>query len=219
MIRLENITKYYILQNKQRHYIFKNLNFSFPDDCSIGLLGKNGAGKSTLLRILGGLELANKGRVITNQKISWPIGFSSGFQVSLSARDNIKFIARVYGYNSNEIKEKIEFVREFAEIGSFFDEPVRNYSSGMKSRISFGISMAFDFDYYLIDEAGAVGDPSFKKKSVELYEKKLSKSKVIMVSHSVNEIKRWCSKVVILANNEAKIYDVDEGLKIYKESC
>ncbi|MBZ7987912.1 ABC transporter ATP-binding protein [Campylobacter canadensis] len=219
MIRLENITKYYILQNKQRHYIFKNLNFSFPDDCSIGLLGKNGAGKSTLLRILGGLELANKGRVITNQKISWPIGFSSGFQGSLSARDNIKFIARVYGYNSNEIKEKIEFVRAFAEIGSFFDEPVKNYSSGMKSRISFGISMAFDFDYYLIDEAGAVGDPSFKQKSVELYEKKLSTSKVIMVSHSADEIKRWCNKVVILANNEAKIYDVDEGLEIYKESC
>ncbi|WP_172232828.1 ABC transporter ATP-binding protein [Campylobacter canadensis] len=219
MIRLENITKYYILQNKQRHYIFKNLNFSFPDDCSIGLLGKNGAGKSTLLRILGGLELANKGRVITNQKISWPIGFSSGFQGSLSARDNINFIARVYGYNSNEIKEKIEFVRAFAEIGSFFDEPVKNYSSGMKSRISFGISMAFDFDYYLIDEAGAVGDPSFKQKSVELYEKKLSTSKVIMVSHSADEIKRWCNKVVILANNEAKIYDVDEGLEIYKESC
>lgn len=219
MIKLENITKYYILQNKQKHYIFKNLNFSFPDNCSIGLLGKNGTGKSTLLRILGGLELANKGRVITNQKISWPIGFSSGFQGSLSARDNIKFIARVYGYNSDDIKQKIQFVREFAEIGSFFDEPVKNYSSGMKSRISFGISMAFDFDYYLIDEVGAVGDPSFKKKSIKLYEKKLSTSKVIMVSHDTKEIKKWCDKVVILANNEAKIYSVDEGLKIYKESC
>lgn len=220
MIKLENITKYFVLNNKKRHYIFKDLNFTFPDNCSIGLMGKNGAGKSTMLRILGGLDIPNRGKVIVDKSISWPVGFAGGFQGSLSARDNIKFIARVYGYKGEALKEKIEYVKEFAELGDYFDEPIRSYSSGMRSRISFGLSMAFDFDYYLIDEAGAVGDPSFRAKSRAIYEEKLSKSKVIMVSHDINEIKTWCDKIVFLENGAAIIYDdVEVGINKYKESC
>lgn len=163
MIRLEHLTKSYPL-NKGRHYVFKDLTFEFPDDCSIGLMGRNGAGKSTLMRILGGMDMPDKGRVITDKKISFPIGIGTHFQSSLSSRDNIKFLARVYGYKGDALKEKIAFVEDFAEIGKFFDEPSGILSSGMKSRVLFGMSMAFDFDYYLIDEAGAVGDPAFKKK-------------------------------------------------------
>lgn len=216
MIRLEHLTKSYPL-NKGRHYVFKDLTFEFPDDCSIGLMGRNGAGKSTLMRILGGMDMPDKGRVITDKKISFPIGIGTHFQSSLSSRDNIKFLARVYGYKGDALKEKIAFVEDFAEIGKFFDEPSGILSSGMKSRVLFGMSMAFDFDYYLIDEAGAVGDPAFKKKSEALYQEKLSTSKVILVSHSVSEIKKWCHKIIYIQDGVAKVYDdVDEGIKAYQ---
>ena len=216
MIRLEHLTKSYPL-NKGRHYVFKDLTFEFPDDCSIGLMGRNGAGKSTLMRILGGMDMPDKGRVITDKKISFPIGIGTHFQSSLSSRDNIKFLASVYGYKGDALKEKIAFVEDFAEIGKFFDEPSGILSSGMKSRVLFGMSMAFDFDYYLIDEAGAVGDPAFKKKSEALYQEKLSTSKVILVSHSVSEIKKWCHKIIHIQDGVAKVYDdVDEGIKAYQ---
>lgn len=216
MIKLDHVTKSYPL-NKGRHYVFRDLTFEFPDGCSIGLMGRNGAGKSTLMRILGGMDMPDKGKVITDKKISFPIGLGAFFQGTLSARDNIKFLARVYGYKGNALREKITFVEEFAEIGKFFDEPIGILSSGMRSRVSFGMSMAFDFDYYLIDEAGAVGDPSFKKKSEELYQQKLSTSKVILVSHSISEIKKWCHKIIHIQDGIAKVYDdVDEGIKAYQ---
>lgn len=161
--------------------------------------------------------MPDKGRVITDKKISFPIGIGTHFQSSLSSRDNIKFLARVYGYKGDALKEKIAFVEDFAEIGKFFDEPSGILSSGMKSRVLFGMSMAFDFDYYLIDEAGAVGDPAFKKKSEALYQEKLSTSKVILVSHSVSEIKKWCHKIIHIQDGVAKVYDdVDEGIKAYQ---
>lgn len=171
MIILDNLTKSYRLNSGERHYVFKNLSFEFPENCSIGLIGANGAGKSTLMRILGGMDIADSGKVKTDKTISWPVGLSGGFQGSLSARDNVKFVSRIYGYESESMREKVSFVEEFAEIGQYFDEPVKTFSSGMRSRVAFGLSMAFDFDYYLIDEAGAVGDAKFKKK-VMLFIKK-----------------------------------------------
>lgn len=217
MIQLKNLTKSYPLNSGKRHYVFKDLNFIFPDNCSIGLMGRNGAGKSTLMRILGGMDMPDRGKVITDQKISFPIGLGAFFQGTLTARDNIKFLTRVYGYRGEALKEKIAFVEEFAELGKFFDEPVNVLSSGMRARVSFGMSMAFDFDYYLIDEAGAVGDPTFKKKSAKLYQEKLSKSKVILVSHSLSEIRKWCDKIIHLDNGVVTIYDdVEEGIKAYQ---
>lgn len=217
MIKLDNITKFYVLSGGQRHYIFRNFSFEFPDNCSIGLMGRNGAGKSTLMNMLSGAEVPNKGRIITNKRISWPLGLNGGFQGSLTARDMTAFVARVYGFRGKKLKEKIHFVQEFAEIGKFFDEPMANYSAGMRSRIGFGLSMAFDFDYYLIDEAGAVGDPAFAKKSKKLYEEKLSKSNVIMVSHNVDEIKQWCDKIILLRDGNVDVFDdVDEGIAAYQ---
>ena len=166
MIKLDNLTKFYPLSNGDKHFVFREFTFTFPDDCSIGLIGRNGAGKSTLMRLLSGADIPNAGRVITDKKISWPVGLAGGFQASLSARDNVKFVARVYGYKGKALEEKVRYIEEFAEIGKYFDEPMNTYSSGMRSRIGFGLSMAFEFDYYLIDEAGAVGDAKFKKKSI-----------------------------------------------------
>ncbi|EAI8103179.1 ABC transporter ATP-binding protein, partial [Campylobacter coli] len=193
------------------------LTFEFPENCSIGLMGRNGAGKSTLMRLLSGSELPDKGKIITNKKLSWPLGLSGAFQGSLTARDNAKFVARVYGYKGEELHEKVKFVEDFAELGKFFDEPMNTYSSGMSARIAFGLSMAFDFDYYLIDEAGAVGDPKFREKSHKLYKERLSQSKVIMVSHNVAEIKEWCDKIIFMENGKATVYDdVDEGIAVYQ---
>ncbi|MDR1460645.1 MAG: ABC transporter ATP-binding protein [Campylobacteraceae bacterium] len=217
MIKLENLTKSYPLENG-RHYVFKNLSFEFPENANIGLIGPNGAGKTTLMNILGGTDIPDKGRVMTDKSISFPIGFGGGLQGSLSAKDNIKFVARVYGFTGAKMTEKIKYVEEFAEIGEFFDQPVKTYSSGMKARVSFGLSMAFDFDYYLIDEAGAVGDASFKKKSSKVYQEKLSKSNVIIVSHNMNEIKSLCDHIIVFNAGEAHIFDnVNEGIKMYQK--
>jgi capsular polysaccharide transport system ATP-binding protein len=220
MIKLDNLTKFYPLSNGDKHFVFREFTFTFPDDCSIGLIGRNGAGKSTLMRLLSGADIPNAGRVITDKKISWPVGLAGGFQHALSARDNVKFVARVYGYKGEALKEKVRYIEEFAEIGKYFDEPMNTYSSGMRSRIGFGLSMAFDFDYYLIDEAGAVGDAKFKKKSDAVYKEKLSNSKVIMVSHNMAEIKQWCDKVILVNSGMTTVYDdVDEGIEMYKRIC
>lgn len=220
MIKLDNLTKFYPLSNGDKHFVFREFTFTFPDDCSIGLIGRNGAGKSTLMRLLSGADIPNAGRVITDKKISWPVGLAGGFQASLSARDNVKFVARVYGYKGKALEEKVRYIEEFAEIGKYFDEPMNTYSSGMRSRIGFGLSMAFEFDYYLIDEAGAVGDAKFKKKSDAIYKEKLSNSKVIMVSHNMAEIKQWCDKVILVNSGMTTVYDdVDEGIEMYKRIC
>lgn len=220
MIKLDNLTKFYPLSNGDKHFVFREFTFTFPDDCSIGLIGRNGAGKSTLMRLLSGADIPNAGRVITDKKISWPVGLAGGFQQSLSARDNVKFVARVYGYKGKALEEKVRYIEEFAEIGKYFDEPMNTYSSGMRSRIGFGLSMAFDFDYYLIDEAGAVGDAKFKKKSDAIYKEKLSNSKVIMVSHNMAEIEQWCDKVILVNSGKTIVYDdVKEGIEMYKRIC
>lgn len=220
MIKLDNLTKFYPLSNGDKHFVFREFTFTFPDNCSIGLIGRNGAGKSTLMRLLSGADIPNAGRVITDKKISWPVGLAGGFQHALSARDNVKFVARVYGYKGEALEEKVRYIEEFAEIGKYFDEPMNTYSSGMRSRIGFGLSMAFDFDYYLIDEAGAVGDAKFKKKSDAIYKEKLSNSKVIMVSHNMAEIKQWCDKVILVNSGMTTVYDdVDEGIEMYKRIC
>ena len=220
MIKLDNLTKFYPLSNGDKHFVFREFTFTFPDDCSIGLIGRNGAGKSTLMRLLSGADIPNAGKVITDKKISWPVGLAGGFQHALSARDNVKFIARVYGYRGEALEEKVRYIEEFAEIGKYFDEPMNTYSSGMRSRIGFGLSMAFDFDYYLIDEAGAVGDAKFKQKSDAIYKEKLSNSKVIMVSHDMSEIEQWCDKVILVNCGTATVYDdVEEGIEMYKRIC
>ena len=220
MIKLDNLTKFYPLSNGDKHFVFREFTFTFPDDCSIGLIGRNGAGKSTLMRLLSGADIPNAGKVITDKKISWPVGLAGGFQHALSARDNVKFIARVYGYRGEALEEKVRYIEEFAEIGKYFDEPMNTYSSGMRSRIGFGLSMAFDFDYYLIDEAGAVGDAKFKKKSDAIYKEKLSNSKVIMVSHNMAEIKQWCDKIILVNSGMTTVYDdIDEGIEMYKRIC
>jgi len=215
MIKIENLTKSYRTP-QGRHYVFKDLNIEIPSDKSVALIGRNGAGKSTLLRMIGGIDRPDSGSITTDKTISWPVGLSGGFQGSLTGRENVKFVARLYS-RTEELKEKVEFVEEFAELGKYFDMPLKTYSSGMKSRLGFGLSMAFYFDYYLVDEVMAVGDAKFKNKCDFIFKKKHNESCFLMVSHSLNSLKNFCNSALYIGrNNEVEYMEsVDDAIKKY----
>ncbi|WP_028945969.1 ABC transporter ATP-binding protein [Pseudomonas vranovensis] len=215
MFELKNVTKSYLTPNGRR-YVFRNLSLAIPPGKNIGLIGRNGAGKSTLMRLLGGADIPDSGSVVTDRSISWPVGLTGGFQGSMTGRDNIKFVCRVYGAEGEAMREKVRYVQEFAEIGDWIDEPIKTYSSGMRSRVAFGLSMAFDFDYYLIDEVMSVGDAQFKRKCAEAFKEKLQKSNVVLVSHSMPEIEKLCDIVLLVRDGGIQVYeDVAEGIKAY----
>ena len=215
MFELRNVTKSYLTPNGRR-YVFRNLSLAIPPGKNIGLIGRNGAGKSTLMRLLGGADVPDSGTIITDRSISWPVGLTGGFQGSMTGRDNIKFVCRVYGATGDAMRKKIRYVQEFAEIGDWIDEPIKTYSSGMRSRVAFGLSMAFDFDYYLIDEVMSVGDAQFKRKCNEVFQEKLQKSNVVLVTHTMSEVEKLCDVVLLVRNGEIQVYDdVSEGIKAY----
>lgn len=215
MFELRNVTKSY-LTPKGRRFVFRNLSLSIPPGKNIGLIGRNGAGKSTLMRLLGAADIPDSGSVVTDKSISWPVGLSGGFQGSMTGRDNIKFVCRVYGAVGNDMREKVRYVQDFAEIGDWIDEPIKTYSSGMRSRLAFGLSMAFDFDYYLIDEVMSVGDAHFKRKCAEVFQEKLQQSKVVLVTHNMTEIEKLCDIVLLVRDGGIQVYDdITEGIKAY----
>lgn len=217
MIKIENLTKSYRTP-AGRHYVFKDLNIEIPSGKSVAFIGRNGAGKSTLLRMIGGIDRPDSGKIITNKTISWPVGLAGGFQGSLTGRENVKFVARLYA-KQEELKEKIEFVEEFAELGKYFDMPIKTYSSGMRSRLGFGLSMAFKFDYYIVDEVTAVGDARFKEKCAQLFKERHKESSFLMVSRSLNSLKEFCDVAIVFKDdNVVSFYeDVQEGIDEYKQ--
>jgi capsular polysaccharide transport system ATP-binding protein len=216
MIELRDITKSYKTR-LGRKYVFRKLNAIFPEGKNIGILGPNGAGKSTLLSLIGKNDYPDSGEVITDKKISWRVGLSGGFQGSLSGRDNVKFVCRINGSNG-DITDRIAFVQEFAGLGDYFDLPVKTYSSGMRARLAFGLSMAFDFDYYLVDEVTAVGDRFFKEKSNALFTEKLKKSNIIIVSHQIEKLRPYCDIGVIVNAGHLQVFNnITDAIKCYKD--
>lgn len=218
MIKIEDLTKSYLHHKMGRKYVFKNLSFTIPDGKNVALIGKNGAGKSTLMNLLAKVDTPDSGSIITDKSISWPVGLSGGFQGSLSARENVKFIARTQGFRGKAMQDIVCYVEEFAEIGEYFDLPTKTYSSGMRGRVAFGLSLAFEFDYYIVDEAMSVGDAHFKKKASQAFDEKIGKANIILVTHGMTQVRTMCDIVIILDKGTATIYeDVDEGIKVYQD--
>jgi len=216
MIELKNVTKSY-LTRAGREYIFKELSFVIPSGKNVALIGRNGSGKSTLMRLLGGIDVPDSGKISCDGTISWPVGLSGGFQGSLTGKENVKFVSRIYGAEGKRMQEVLRFVEDFAEIGPYFDRPVNTYSSGMRGRLAFGLSLAFDFDYYLVDEAMSVGDRRFKKKATTAFRERVGRANLILVTHGMTQVRTLCDTVLLLRNGEITQFDdVEEGIAAYE---
>lgn len=213
MIRLENVVKSYRLR-EGRKVVLHNITATFPRT-NIGILGANGAGKSTLLRLIAGTELPDSGIVLRQGRISWPLGFSGSFNGSLSGAENVRFVARIYGEDTERV---LDFVEAFSELGQFFRMPVSSYSSGMRARLAFGVSMAMVFDYYLVDEITAVGDDKFKQKCLTTFKEKFAHSCIIMISHSKATLKQYCQMGAVLHQGDLIFCDdLNEAIALHEE--
>jgi capsular polysaccharide transport system ATP-binding protein len=214
MIQLENVYKFYRI-DRLKKIVLQHVNFNFEAGRSYGILGINGAGKSTLMRILAGTELPNAGRVRRSVRVSWPMGFAGGLHTGMTGRENVKFIARAYGEN---VREVVDFVEDFAEVGPYIDAPVKTYSSGMVQRVAFGLSMAINFECYLIDETMAVGDARFQTKCRAEFEKRKAFSDIIMVTHSMPAMQQYCQHGLVLADGELHYFPkVDDAIELYRQ--
>lgn len=213
MIRFENLTKGFWVHD-QRKVVIDNLNLELPTGRSLALLGRNGAGKSTLLDLIAGVQRPDSGRIVSEGTISWPVGLGGSFHGDLSGAENVRFIARIYGVDTDEL---VAFVEDFAEIGASFHMPMRTYSSGMKSRITFGASMGIRFDIYLVDEVTAVGDKAFRDKSRAVFRDRMRHSSAIMVSHDLPQLRQFCDAGVVLEAGRARYFeDLDEALILHE---
>jgi len=213
MIHLEDVTKAYP-SKFGRHTVLDGINVDFPPGVNTAIMGPNGAGKSTLMRLLSGAEMPDAGRIVCNAAVSWPLGFKGGLHGSMSGRENVAFIARIY---RRDYKQMLKYVEDFAEIGRFINEPIKNYSSGMKAKLSFGVSLAIQFDYYLIDEVMSVGDPKFRRKSKAALLERLSNATVIMISHSASLMKEYCVRGLVLEGGRLLEFpDIDQAINYYE---
>ncbi len=209
MLKLENLCKSFTV-NGWTTVVADHINFEMTQQRSVALLGKNGAGKSTLLRMIAGTMEPDSGRVLYDCSISWPVGFSGNFHPDLTGVQNTRFIARVYGIDTDEL---IDYVADFSELGHQLDIPLRNYSSGMRSRLAFGISMGIDFDIYLVDEVTSVGDAAFREKSSRVFKEKMQSRSAFVVSHAMPTVRDLCDCGLVLKDGCITFYeDLEEAI-------
>ncbi|SEP09026.1 capsular polysaccharide transport system ATP-binding protein [Salinihabitans flavidus] len=204
MIRFENLTKVFHLGHGGTKVVADNINVVFPTGRVVALLGRNGAGKSTLLSMIAGTVLPSSGQIVSTGTISWPVGFAGSFHPELTGLQNTLFIARIYGADTEAL---VTFVEGFAGLGQHFRQPLRTYSSGMKSRLAFGVSMGIRFDTYLVDEVTAVGDAAFRAKSAEVFRARMEQAGAVMVSHSMPQVSQLCDAGAVLENGNLIYYD------------
>jgi capsular polysaccharide transport system ATP-binding protein len=212
LIEFENVAKAY-RNPRASKIILRGFSGEFPIGRNVGLLGANGAGKSTLLKMIAGSEFPDTGRIRRRVRVSFPVGIL-GFKGTLTGRENCRFVSRIYGMNPRSVER---FVEEFAELGKYFEMPISTYSSGMKARLTFGLTMAIDFDCYLLDEAFSVGDGLFKARADALWEARTKDANLIVVSHASGTIRRYCDFGAVLSRGELTLYDdLEDAISHYE---
>ena len=215
MIRLENLSKSFPTR-WGRKVVIDDATVTFPTGESVGLLARNGAGKSTLMGMIGGTIQPSAGRIVSTGTVSWPVGFRGSFHRDMTGAQNTRFVARIYGVDTEQL---VEFVEDFAELGPHFHSPVRTYSSGMISRLAFGVSIGIPFDTYLVDEVTSVGDADFKRKSRLVFLERMKTAGAVVVTHSMNQIRKLCSSGVVLEHGKLVYYaDVEEAIARHQEN-
>ena len=212
MIRLDQVTKTYTLRGHRR-VVIDRATLALPQGRSVALLGRNGAGKSTLLRLIAGTTLPTSGHVHLTGSVSWPVGYAGSFHGDLTGAQNARFIARIYGVDSDEL---VDFAQNFAEIGAAFNLPFRSYSAGMKARLAFGVSMGIAFDTYLVDEVTAVGDASFRAKSATLFRERMAHAGAVVVSHAMGQVRELCDAACVLEAGHLHYFDdLEEAIALH----
>lgn len=216
MIVFDGVSKVFKNPRGGKKVILDDFSATFRPGLNVGILGRNGAGKSTLMNLISGLDMPTSGRIYRQGKISWPLGFKGGVHVRLTGAQNTRFIADIYGKDRDEV---LEYVKEFSELGSYLDMPVRTYSAGMKARLAFGICMAIDFEYYLIDEVIAVGDTNFKKKSKQVFDERREKATLLLVSHSSSLLRAFCHVGGVMKDGKITFYDdIEEAIQVHEDN-
>lgn len=203
MIEFRGVSKWYHTPHG-RKVVLDGLDLTLPPGTKLGVLGRNGAGKSTLLGMIGGTIKPNRGEIVKRAAISWPLGLGGTYHQDLTGAQNVRFVARIYGVDTEAL---VAYVADFSELGDFMDMPVRSYSSGMRARLAFGMSMGVSFDWYLVDEITAVGNSRFKRKSLEVFKDRLQNAGLMMVSHSNRTIREYCTSALVLEGGRAVYYD------------
>jgi capsular polysaccharide transport system ATP-binding protein len=213
MIEFRKLSKSYLTATS-RKVIVDRLDLVLPYGAKIGLLGRNGAGKSTMMGMVAGAVRPDSGSIRRAGAISWPLGLGGGFHPDLTGAQNVRFVARIYGVDTDSL---VDYVADFAEIGEFMDMPMRSYSSGMKARVTFGMAMGISFDWYLVDELTAVGDTRFKRKSLAVFKSRLKDAGLVMTSHSTSTIRQYCTSGLVLEGGRARYFaDVEEAIAVHE---
>jgi capsular polysaccharide transport system ATP-binding protein len=212
MIEFQNVSKNYHIRKFEKH-VFTDLNFQIERGESIGICGANGAGKSTLMRLIAGVEMPSGGRVVREMSTSWPIGYASCFQSSLTGADNARFIARIYNMDEGEL---LDFVQDFAQLGPYFYQPVHTYSAGMNARLAFGISLAIDFECYLVDEVTGAGDERFRARCEEALLHRRDNASLVMISHDPGTLRQYCKRGAVVYGGTLVFFDtIDEASEVH----
>lgn len=212
MIQFDNVSKNYHIRKFEKH-VFTNLNFRIEQGESIGICGANGAGKSTLMRLIAGVEHPTGGIITRTMSTSWPIGYSSCFQSSLTGADNARFIARIYNHEEHAL---LDFVEDFAQLGPYFHQPVHTYSAGMQARLAFGVSLAIDFQCYLVDEVTGAGDERFRIRCEEALLHRRDTATLIMISHDPGTLRQYCRRGAVVYGGTVVFYDtIEEASEVH----
>ena len=203
MITLESVKKTYATTTG-RKVVLDDATLTFTPGHNFGILGGNGAGKSTLIRLLAGSEMPDRGTIRRYARVSFPLGFGGTFHGALTGRENVAFIARIYGA---ALRPTLRYVEEFAELKEYWEMPVNTYSAGMRARLAFGTCLAIEFDVYLIDEVTEIGDDRFRHKCAAAFHDRMRQSDIILVTHNSGTIRQYCDRAVVLANGRLQLFD------------